>query len=1108
MVVKKQKKSEPIIKAKPTDLKIIDSSNNNKNQGLLKYHPEINKLLFCYPKSNQIYYQNEDKNILLNTHGDGSKIVTSIDLGVYHKCASSCEDNTINIFSTSNNGNVDVQTISVPSTPNCIKFNPTQSFLAVGSLNSIKSISMTNVREHHLIKDAHKGEVITLQYSNDGNYLASIGEDSKLKIWESGKFELWGEEPSPIHTITLDCTKETLKKIAISWRPSPLSKRGGGGGASDSGSNSRLELTIPTYSSNTIKTLQFNSKDFQNKWKSFIFDDSDGHIKEVTNVQWSSGGEYLASTSLDCYLLIWDCGVDDLSDSTLPTEPIVRYKHHCPIISFSWSPYSSNSISFFDSKGNLYQYSNFVGSDGDDIDTKLSLEDDEPSFDFNDDDFSFDENDNNNNNKKKNNNNINNEEQEEEGDDDDDDYDGDKIKKPKILQRNGININEKSKLDNDYNEMDDHQDNVSVRSNGNDGNDEFNDYNQESFQIGSTYQFVNNNPKTRRLKTKRYYLAYNMLGKIIKREETKGNGETSSIEIDFHDTSFHKKVVFPDPNQCLRMASLNSCGAIFATKFNQEELDEYQEKQEEIMLKKLEEEEAIANGTSLSSSLGGGSGSGSGGSGGGSGPSQRQLELQQQYATKPKSTLTFKSFDSNNGTGDWSYIDKDGISGVAVSKNYIISCSENGIVRIFSLGGIQLNLFSLPGDLVTMNTHADQLAIVYHKSISGGNGTQYMNVWWINLVNGKQFYHDTLPLSPFSKLSWVGFSDEGLLTSMDTGGMIRQLSNGWIQSVSDMTSGTTPTTASTSTTFLQWIPITDLTKCDKPHSQELYTYWVIGLGKKDIYSIFCCEYPLIKQQTHNYVKIELPLLTNNNGGGGPSSISNEREFVKSKFQLSSYLNYSIASNTFEESVATKQIAEIDSTIIRLFDFYAQQGHYKKCMDLCGLLHLKKSLSIVFALSNKMGLSWLSKKIVEFIENFKPLNLNPQIISPSSQISSSSSQNSSQTTTTTTTSPTVQIDSPPKSTTPTPKTTTTTTTTTTPQRVLNNTFDSDIFSTDGAEESPPPKSTSTSNIVKSPKAKKIPFQVKSNSSIKSPDNASKKRKDTPTSNQPSKISKFK
>ncbi|KAN0055788.1 hypothetical protein ACTA71_011675 [Dictyostelium dimigraforme] len=1074
MVVKKQKKSEPIVRVKPTDLKIIDS-NNNKNQGLLKYHPEINKLLFCYPKSNQIYYQNEDKNILLISHGDESKIVTSIDLGVYHKCASSCDDNTINIFSTSNNGNVDVQTISVSSTPNCIKFNPTQSFLSVGFLNSIKSISMRNIREHHIIKDAHKGEVITLQYSYDGNFLASVGEDSKLKVWESGKFELFGEEPSPIHIITLDCTKDTLKKIGISWRPSPLSKRSG------ADSNSRFELTIPTYSSNTIKTLQFNSKDFQSKWKTYIFDDSDGHTKEVTNVQWSSGGEYLASTSLDCYLLIWDCGIEELSDSTLPNEPIIRYKHHCPIISFSWSPYTSNSISFFDSKGNLYQYSNFVGAD-DDIDPKLSLEDDEPNFDFNDDDFNFDDNDNDENgNNKKNKNRSNNGEEEEEDNRDIDVNDDNKmeIKKSKVIQRN-----DKSKDNNEQdNNNNDEDDNISLRSNGND----FNDYNQESFQIGSTYQCVNNNAKTRKLKTKRYYMAYNMLGKIIKREETKGNGETSSIEIEFHDSGFHKKVVFPDPNQCLRLASLNSCGAIFATKYNQEELDEHQEKQEEVVLKKLEEEEAIANGTSLGSSFL---------------SSQRQLELQQQI-TKPKSTLTFKSFDSNNGTGDWSYIDKDGISGVAVSKNYIISCSENGIVRIFSLGGIQLNLFSLPGDLVTMNTHADQLAIVYHKSISGGNGTQYMNVWWINLVNGKQFYHDTLPLSPFSKLSWIGFSDEGLLTSMDTCGMIRQLSNGWIQSVSDLTS-TTPTAATTSTTFLQWIPITDLTKCDKPHSQELYTYWVIGLGKKDIYSIFCCEYPLIKQQTHNYVKIELPLLANG-GGSGTSSISNEREFVKSKFQLSSYLNYSIASNTYEESIATKQIAEIDSTIIRLFDFYAQQGHYKKCMDLCGLLHLKKSLSIVFALSNKMGISWLSKKIVEIIENFKPLNLNTQITPSSSQIqssqisssqNSSSSQNTSTSTITTSTPPpppsTVQIDlSPP------PKSTT--------QKASNN-FDSDIFSTDDADQSP--KSTPISNIIKSPKTKKIPFQVKStSSSVKSPD-ASKKRKDPPTSNQPSKISKFK
>ena len=41
-------------------------------------------------------------------------------------------------------------------------------------------------------------------------------------------------------------------------------------------------------------------------------------------------------------------------------------------------------------------------------------------------------------------------------------------------------------------------------------------------------------------------------------------------------------------------------------------------------------------------------------------------------------------------------------------------CTDALQVRLFSLGGVQRQLFSIPGPVVTMAAHTDQLLVVYH----------------------------------------------------------------------------------------------------------------------------------------------------------------------------------------------------------------------------------------------------------------------------------------------------------------------------------------------------------------------------------------------------------
>lgn len=43
-------------------------------------------------------------------------------------------------------------------------------------------------------------------------------------------------------------------------------------------------------------------------------------------------------------------------------------------------------------------------------------------------------------------------------------------------------------------------------------------------------------------------------------------------------------------------------------------------------------------------------------------------------------------------------------------------CTEKRLVRIFTLGGVQKEMFSLPGPVVCMSGHGSQLMVVYHSA--------------------------------------------------------------------------------------------------------------------------------------------------------------------------------------------------------------------------------------------------------------------------------------------------------------------------------------------------------------------------------------------------------
>ncbi len=117
------------------------------------------------------------------------------------------------------------------------------------------------------------------------------------------------------------------------------------------------------------------------------------------------------------------------------------------------------------------------------------------------------------------------------------------------------------------------------------------------------------------------------------------------------------------------------------------------------------------------------------------------------------------------------------VEAVAIGDTWAAAATSSLYLRLFSYSGIQKGLLSLPGPIVAMVGDASQLAVVYHDGV-GLPGSQHLALMIMNVDTGKVQHQGTLPLSRKSTLTWLGFSDDGLLVTADSNGVYRVVLSG------------------------------------------------------------------------------------------------------------------------------------------------------------------------------------------------------------------------------------------------------------------------------------------------------------------------------------------
>ena len=140
-----------------------------------------------------------------------------------------------------------------------------------------------------------------------------------------------------------------------------------------------------------------------------------------------------------------------------------------------------------------------------------------------------------------------------------------------------------------------------------------------------------------------------------------------------------------------------------------------------------------------------------------------------------KARITYTSVVSDK---QWTIVLKNGeaIESICMGTNWICAYTSMNNLRLFTNQGIEIFCISMDKPVVCICGYENLLAVVYHDSIPL-LGHQSMHVRVYNIHNLKIEFEKPVPLTVNKKLTWFGFSEEGLIYTQDSEGIIRTLYN-------------------------------------------------------------------------------------------------------------------------------------------------------------------------------------------------------------------------------------------------------------------------------------------------------------------------------------------
>lgn len=276
-----------------------------------------------------------------------------------------------------------------------------------------------------------------------------------------------------------------------------------------------------------------------------------------------------------------------------------------------------------------------------------------------------------------------------------------------------------------------------------------------------------------------------------------------------------------------------------------------------------------------------------------------------------------------SGNKEWSIDlpDDEEACCVAAGDCFVALATSKRHLRLFTIGGVQREVLSIPGSVVAMNARGNHLLVAYHSGV-GIDKDQVMNIMWIQ-IQGYKLKNQTLalPLSPSEDLMWIGLSDLASPIIMDAIGIVKIYKR-------DMR---------------LWQVAADT---DKQCKGKLDHYFIVSISEieKCIRCILCkgSHYPSTSPRP---TTIEIPLIV--------PLCEIDSEKTKKEAPL-----WQIGSNPADESTA----------LLTLIGYFINGNSDYRVVDLCENIASLKIIEYAIKYASKSGKMALSSKLQKIAED--------------------------------------------------------------------------------------------------------------------------------------------
>ncbi|KAJ2808789.1 DNA polymerase alpha accessory factor Mcl1 [Coemansia guatemalensis] len=398
----------------------------------------------------------------------------------------------------------------------------------------------------------------------------------------------------------------------------------------------------------------------------------------------------------------------------------------------------------------------------------------------------------------------------------------------------------------------------------------------------------------------RRYLAFNLVGSVTAIAQ---DASHNTVEIEFFDKSLHRDLHFSDSFK-FSMAALSDAGCLFATTSRE-----------------------LANDHSLRTA-----------------------------DADDVSVLSYRGFASWSTSADWMFKlpPKEHPRCIAASSHGAAAITSQGMLRLFSCGGVQRHVASLPNRAVTCVARNDLLLVVLEapgaiKSTAGARRVEYEYIL-LSLDGQTRVAAGACPVSPAAEIVWAGFSEEGHPASCDSKGMLRVLHRYW------------------SGPHASWVPVLDTRRLSRERGKH-ENFWPVALSARQFIVVTCrgkSRFPPFPRPILDELDVEIPLLhADSQAGQQEAKYLAARVFCE---QQQGEAERTASEYPGGDTAHARDDLEQDKLLLRLIQLACKADKTQRAVDLALMIRLERSFDAALKIAIHQKQTALAERLVRIKEN--------------------------------------------------------------------------------------------------------------------------------------------